>query len=61
MNQMCIRDSDNPAVVCDFTSGGQAYTLTLSDTDADGNRYLIYSGIDAVFQIANSKMCIRDR
>lgn len=47
---------DNPAVVCDFTSGGQAYTLTLSDTDADGNRYLIYSGIDAVFQIANSNV-----
>ena len=35
-----------------FVSRGAGDTLE----DADGNRYLIYSGIDAVFQIANSKV-----
>ena len=44
----------DPAVVCEFTSGGKDYVLKLSATDADGNRYIVYDGIDAVFLIANS-------
>ena len=39
-----------PAAVCEFTSGGNDYVLTVSAADADGSRYLLYSGIDAVFR-----------
>ena len=44
----------DPAVVCEFTCNGKEYLLKLSATDADGNRYIVYDGVDAVFQIANS-------
>lgn len=45
-----------PAAVCEFTSGGNEYVLTVSAADADGSRYIVYSGIDAVFQIANDSV-----
>lgn len=44
----------DPDVLCDFTSGGKEYVLKLSAADSDGNRYILYDGIDAVFQIADS-------
>ena len=45
-----------PAAVCEFTSGGNDYVLTVSAADADGSRYIVYSGIDAVFRIANDSV-----
>lgn len=45
-----------PDVVCEFTSGGKDYVLTVSATDSDGNRYITLDSIDAIFLISNDKV-----
>ncbi|HIU32180.1 MAG TPA: DUF4340 domain-containing protein [Candidatus Caccousia avistercoris] len=44
-----------PAVVCEFTANGQpeTHTISVSAVDGDGNRYLMYGGIDAVWLVSN--------